>query len=79
MGNSTFTYDSNRLTPAQLKHAYEADIQALEKELHIMDYLLKYPEIYELNEIKQDEIKEKRKNIFFQLNNLKTEYELSEL
>lgn len=79
MGNSTFTYDSNRLTPAQLKHAYEADIQTLEKELRIMDYLLKNPDTYKLDENKIDQIKDKRKNIFFQLNNLKTEYELSEL
>jgi len=76
---STFTYDSNRLSPEQLKLAYETDIKKLEQQIYYIDYVIENPYIYENSESMLDTLKEKRKNLFFKLNNLKTEYELSGL
>lgn len=76
---STFTYDSNKLSAKQLKIAYETDIKKLEEQLYLIDYVIDNPYIYEDNENMLNSLREKRKNLFFKLNNLKTEYELSGL
>lgn len=76
---STFRYDSKKLTKKQLKIAYETDIRNLEEQLRFIEYVLDNPKNYNLNEEKIDELREEKKDIFFMLSDLKTEFDLSGL
>ena len=76
---STFRYDSKKLTKKQLKIAYGTDIRNLEEQLRFIEYVLDNPKDYNLNEEKIDELRERKKDIFFMLSDLKTEFDLSGL
>ena len=76
---STFRYDSKKLNAKQLKIAYGTDIRNLEEQLRFIEYVLDNPKDYNLNEEKIDELREKKKDIFFMLSDLKTEFDLSGL
>ena len=76
---STFRYDSKKLTKKQLKIAYETDIRNLEEQLRFIEYVLDNPKNYNLNEEKIDKLREEKKDIFFMLSDLKTEFDLSGL
>lgn len=76
---STFRYDSKKLTKKQLKIAYGTDIRNLEEQLRFIEYILDNPKNYNLNEEKIDELRERKKDIFFMLSDLKTEFDLSGL
>ena len=76
---STFRYDSKKLTKKQLKIAYGTDIRNLEEQLRFIEYVLDNPKNYNLNEEKIDELRERKKDIFFMLSDLKTEFDLSGL
>lgn len=75
----TFKYDSKKLNAKQLKIAYGTDIRSLQEQLKFVEYVLDNPKAYNLNEEKIDELREKKKDIFFLLSDLKTEFDLAGL
>lgn len=85
MSGSTFRYDSNRLTKKQLNLAYKQDIRELERQVALLDNILDHPGNYTFNQDKPigddilAEIKAKRNELYFQLENLKTEFYLAGL
>ena len=72
----TFRYDSKKLNAKQLKIAYGTDIRSLQEQLKFVEYVLNNPKAYNLSEEKIDELREKKKDIFFLLSDLKTEFDL---
>lgn len=85
MSGSTFRYDSNRLTKKQLNLAYKHDIHELQRQVALLDSILDHPGNYMFNQGKPigddilAEIKAKRNELYFQLENLKTEFYLAGL
>ena len=75
----TFRYDSKKLNAKQLKIAYGTDIRSLQEQLKFVEYVLSNPKAYNLSEEKIDELREKKKDIFFLLSDLKTEFDLTGL
>jgi hypothetical protein len=75
----TFRYDSKKLNAKQLKIAYGTDIRSLQEQLKFVEYVLNNPKLYNLSEEKIDELREKKKDIFFLLSDLKTEFDLAGL
>jgi hypothetical protein len=75
----TFRYDSKKLNAKQLKIAYGTDIRSLQEQLKFVEYVLNNPKSYNLSEEKIDELREKKKDIFFLLSDLKTEFDLAGL
>lgn len=75
----TFRYDSKKLNAKQLKIAYGTDIRSLQEQLKFIEYVLNNPKSYNLSEEKIDELREKKKDIFFLLSDLKTEFDLAGL
>ena len=75
----TFRYDSKKLNAKQLKIAYGTDIRSLQEQLKFVEYVLNNPKTYNLSEEKIDELREKKKDIFFLLSDLKTEFDLAGL
>jgi hypothetical protein len=75
----TFRYDSKKLNAKQLKIAYGIDIRSLQEQLKFVEYVLSNPKAYNLSEEKIDELREKKKDIFFLLSDLKTEFDLAGL
>ena len=75
----TFRYDSKKLNAKQLKIAYGTDIRSLQEQLKFVEYVLNNPKAYNLSEEKIDELQEKKKDIFFLLSDLKTEFDLAGL
>jgi hypothetical protein len=75
----TFRYDSKKLNAKQLKIAYGTDIRSLQEQLKFVEYVLSNPKAYNLSEEKIDELREKKKDIFFLLSDLKTEFDLAGL
>lgn len=75
----TFRYDSKKLNAKQLKIAYGIDIRSLQEQLKFVEYVLNNPKSYNLSEEKIDELREKKKDIFFLLSDLKTEFDLAGL
>ena len=75
----TFRYDSKKLNAKQLKIAYGTDIRSLQEQLKFVEYVLDNPKSYNLSEEKIDELREKKKDIFFLLSDLKTEFDLAGL
>ena len=75
----TFRYDSKKLNAKQLKIAYGTDIRSLQEQLKFVEYVLNNPKTYNLSEEKIDELREKKKDIFFLLSDLKTEVDLAGL
>lgn len=75
----TFRYDSKKLNAKQLKIAYGTDIRNFQEQLKFVEYVLSNPKAYNLSEEKIDELREKKKDIFFLLSDLKTEFDLSGL
>ena len=72
----TFRYDSKKLNAKQLKIAYGTDIRSLQEQLKFVEYVQNNPKAYNLSEEKIDELREKKKDIFFLLSDLKTEFDL---
>lgn len=85
MSGSTFRYDSNRLTKKQLNLAYKQDIRELQRQVALLDNMLEHPGNYMFDQGKPigddilAEIKAKRNELYFQLENLKTEFYLAGL
>ena len=75
----TFRYDSKKLNAKQLKIAYGTDIRSLQEQLKFVEYVLNNPKSYNLSEEKIDELREKKKDIFFLLSDLKTEFDFAGL
>jgi hypothetical protein len=75
----TFRYDSKKLNAKQLKIAYGTDIRSLQEQLKFVEYVLNNPKSYNLSEEKINELREKKKDIFFLLSDLKTEFDLAGL
>ena len=75
----TFRYDSKKLNAKQLKIAYGTYIRSLQEQLKFVEYVLNNPKSYNLSEEKIDELREKKKDIFFLLSDLKTEFDLAGL
>lgn len=75
----TFRYDSKKLNAKQLKIAYGTDIRSLQEQLKFVEYVLNNSKVYNLSEEKIDELREKKKDIFFLLSDLKTEFDLAGL
>lgn len=75
----TFRYDSKKLNAKQLKIAYGTDIRSLQEQLKFVEYVLDNPKSYNLSEEKINELREKKKDIFFLLSDLKTEFDLAGL
>lgn len=75
----TFRYDFKKLNAKQLKIAYGTDIRSLQEQLKFVEYVLSNPKAYNLSEEKIDELREKKKDIFFLLSDLKTEFDLAGL
>lgn len=85
MSGSTFRYDSKRLTKKQLNLAYKQDIRELQRQVALLDTILNHPDNYTFDQGKHigddilAEIKAKRNELYFQLENLKTEFYLAGL
>lgn len=75
----TFRYDSKKLNAKQLKIAYGTDIRSLQEQLKFVEYVLNNSKAYNLSEEKIDELREKKKDIFFLLSDIKTEFDFAGL
>ena len=70
----SFTYDSNRISQKQVKHAYDAEISEYRREEErLVNLMADYSE-EELGERKLEELRKKLIEIRLHINNLESEY-----